>query len=863
MKRIITLILSLFICFLTYSQYTDRWDKSVYAKSNAEGYKVIKDGSGSIYVLAMVNNGSNNDIVIIKYDKWGKEKWKKTYDNGFDDTPVDIVWSNALYLLGNTKTSSTLTKVWLAKYDSNGVSQWSNVLGGIAGLFANGLDVQNGNPHFVGYQPTGSQGLSLYVAKYNTTGALQWNNSYDKNSLDDKGKTISVSSAGDVYVGGFGTISSTLTVGVILKYNPTGVLQWTKESSGGETNTKDSVIAIQATGLAMSVTIYATGKKYKQFPTSTFRNYISKYNSSGTLQWRDSVNIPSTAQNAEILITGTTNLYVTGYSRPGSGYNGYACKFSTTGSFQWIASGTEQGGAYKGLNLHNSAFPVDDSNNIYINNLSHIRKYNSSGTYVSTVASFSTNDRINHLLIDDLNYGIVLTGLGNEVDSSKYPIRVKNVCIPASKITFTSTDTALCSNSSIQLFGLGAKSYNWYWDLSTNNTYFKFLDSLVQNPIIKAIKKHPVGGGLTVMYFRVDGRDNYQCYIPSDKFYTYTYANAPTLGRMKADELVFSNKDTALYCSGMFLFIDPSGFRNYFYKYKPLQADSLVTPISTSSVNIKSSGRYFSKAGWLQYPNCWSSSQDTILLAHLKVPKSLSWGKDTMACNLSSGLSLTAYSKYGNYYIWSTGKEGTKDDPSFSYAETVTTPQKYWVKVELIGGCADFYDTLDVKDFAKPKLGKDTTITNIQSITLNAGTGYRYYNWNTGGTKRTIFIDGSTIGIGTFPYWVEVSSGSCIKNDTLNLTIVPYVSSENINEKTIAFLYPNPSKDGNFNINFNNAITESVLQITDFSGRVIENIIIPENTKEFKFKIKPIDGYYIITITTNSIVRFRNTIKVD
>jgi PKD repeat protein len=74
------------------------------------------------------------------------------------------------------------------------------------------------------------------------------------------------------------------------------------------------------------------------------------------------------------------------------------------------------------------------------------------------------------------------------------------------------------------------------------------------------------------------------------------------------------------------------------------------------------------------------------------------------------------------------------------------------------------YFILDGSSAAVVNLGNDTTICLGSSLTLNAGSSGQEYEWSTGSTDSIITID--TGGV----YWVNVTVGLCVYNDTIVIT---------------------------------------------------------------------------------------------
>ncbi|AWV99554.1 SBBP repeat-containing protein [Arcticibacterium luteifluviistationis] len=130
----------------------------------------------------------------------------------------------------------------------------------------------SGNVYVVGkYEGTATFGATsissvgnedIFIAKYNAMGTLQWLQSAGGTS-DDRGHSVEVDSAGNVYVTGyyegtatFGATSKTSAGSrdiFIAKYSTGGTLQWL-QSAGGSSGDEGNSVAIDASG-----NVYSTG----------------------------------------------------------------------------------------------------------------------------------------------------------------------------------------------------------------------------------------------------------------------------------------------------------------------------------------------------------------------------------------------------------------------------------------------------------------------------------------------------------------------------------------------------------------------------------------------------------------------------
>jgi N-acetylneuraminic acid mutarotase len=98
---------------------------------------------------------------------------------------------------------------------------------------------------------------------------------------------------------------------------------------------------------------------------------------------------------------------------------------------------------------------------------------------------------------------------------------------------------------------------------------------------------------------------------------------------------------------------------------------------------------------------------------------------------------------------------------------------------------------LYVNDNPVVNLGKDTTLTDKQSITLDAGAGMKEYLWSDGSTKQQITLDTTGYGIGTHTIWVQVTKNDCDGFDSINIT---FKKSTGISGSEIenVKVFPNP-----------------------------------------------------------------------
>ncbi|MEL6131826.1 MAG: PKD domain-containing protein [Bacteroidota bacterium] len=167
-------------------------------------------------------------------------------------------------------------------------------------------------------------------------------------------------------------------------------------------------------------------------------------------------------------------------------------------------------------------------------------------------------------------------------------------------------------------------------------------------------------------------------------------------------------------------------------------------------------------------------------------------GSDTL-CTTDAILFINT-STNATTYDWDFGDGGssTEENPAYSYA----SPGTY--TVTLITENNTFLDTVtqDIQVVAgpTPDLGVDFTLTTNQDTVLDAGT-FDSYQWSTGETTATINLDGASLGVGVYDFFVDVTGvNGCQSRDSIQVTVTFPVSNDGA-VQPFWNLYPNPVQD--------------------------------------------------------------------
>lgn len=437
MKKLLFTLILLLTCSLSYSQWVSNFGGYTEGDvnfANAKGNAVVCDAYGNSYVTGYAyEQGSNNDIVLIKYSPQGQLIWAKSYNGSAslndEGKGLSIDSDGNIFVVGFAEVAGKSTDIAILKYSPDGDSLWAKYYRKSESPLSdvgNAIDIDSdGNIYVTGYAKSDDGLNDFVVLKYDQSGNKLWevytDGEYDLNS---EGLDIAVTANGNVYAVGYVTVSGSNTDIAVLKINSEGVVQWIKPI-GGEQEDKAWGIVVD-TDDAAYITGYITDGSYPDC-------YTAKLNSEdGNIEWEDNFNGGGNHVDKAwgIVVDTDGAVYITGESTDANMNVDYVTiKYSVTGSRVWTrfydgtANNVDEASAIGILNNSNNTKSIIVTGKSYgsDNNYDYATvRYDAANGDQTGVSTYSYNGITNDISKDlaIYNNSVIVTGLSQLIIES-------------------------------------------------------------------------------------------------------------------------------------------------------------------------------------------------------------------------------------------------------------------------------------------------------------------------------------------------------------------------------------------------------------------------------------------------------------
>ena len=249
--------------------------------------------------------------------------WSRQFGTTTDDSGRDV----AVDSTGNAVvTGATGNQAFVRQYDSAGNLAWSQLISSSGNAsFRSATTDSLGNSYVAGsatgdaFGPSAG-GNDVIVAKYDSLGNIVWSRQYGTGT-NDFASDIAVDSLGNSLVT---RLSNNFQSSALTKLDTSGNITWT----------------IPVESLAISVAADTSNNIFVAGGAGG-GGYLTKYNSAGTFQWRQSINTLAYDAVTGVAVDSSGNLYVAGHTDgndfgPNNGFSdAFVIKYDPAGSMLW------------------------------------------------------------------------------------------------------------------------------------------------------------------------------------------------------------------------------------------------------------------------------------------------------------------------------------------------------------------------------------------------------------------------------------------------------------------------------------------------------------------------------------------------
>jgi len=323
------------------------------------------DSQGNIYIVGVSNDGVNHDeLILIKFNSLGELQWYRTWGGDDSESGNGVVVDSLdnIYIAGSTQNFGAGSfDMVLVKYDASGVQKWNRTWGTSDSETCHSLAIDSSNNLLLAGR--GQDHESIALVKYDSDGNQLWNRTLNFEDGYPTASDILINSLGDIYIAGANLVNNDYYEMILIKFDNAGIHQWNRTWGSEPNYCLGYSIAIDS-----SNNVYVTG----EIDTTEVLGGISyitdkqlllmKLNSAGIQQWNRTWGGSKWDLGVNIVINSNDNIYIMGRTESfGAGKMDVVLMgYDDTGLLKW--SQTWGGHSHD----YGSGLTLDDENNIYI-----------------------------------------------------------------------------------------------------------------------------------------------------------------------------------------------------------------------------------------------------------------------------------------------------------------------------------------------------------------------------------------------------------------------------------------------------------------------------------------------------------------
>ena len=291
---------------------------------------ILKDNSGNIIINYSIADSINiaTSFYTKKYDVSGSLIFNiQKSVPGLGWSRIESDNNDNIFILYNNSFT-------IEKFNTSGGLQWSKEFNPADSNYASNLHIDgNSNVYMIGTQYNGATANDFVTVKYNSSGVLQWSSFYNNDSAltynSDVGKSVTVDANGNVYSTGDskkGGLGNRIVFNKIIKYNSNGIEQWQAGSIFTNSVVNSYLIKTDLLG-----SLYVLIRRSSRNAPPRSDAHVVKYDNSGNFIWRADGYSEYQDHPTDMIIDNNMNVFMSsGAGNPIEGFRLTVVKFGQT-----------------------------------------------------------------------------------------------------------------------------------------------------------------------------------------------------------------------------------------------------------------------------------------------------------------------------------------------------------------------------------------------------------------------------------------------------------------------------------------------------------------------------------------------------
>jgi predicted secreted protein len=225
------------------------WNQTYGGANQDEALSVVQTSDGG-YLIAgetWVNDGSDQDLWLIKIDAEGNMQWNRPYGGPSQETPFSLIetFDSGFVVAGRTRSfGAGSSDCWLVKVDSLGNMMWNQTYGGEEADHIESI-VQTADGGFVlgaTSESFTSGWTECWLIKTDNLGNMMWNKTYGGNETDWIHSLIITSDGGFAFVGETDSFGAGSRDFYLVKTDSDGNVEWSRTYGGEDLDFGQSLV---------------------------------------------------------------------------------------------------------------------------------------------------------------------------------------------------------------------------------------------------------------------------------------------------------------------------------------------------------------------------------------------------------------------------------------------------------------------------------------------------------------------------------------------------------------------------------------------------------------------------------------------